>query len=887
MALPSWMASHRISLPPRSSGFFHRRALANACRPIARRLTLLIAPGGFGKTTLLAECCRDLHELGVPTAWLTLDGQDEPDELDAYVAYAFQYAGFDLRQPLRTAELDASQPYPRTAFLLRAIEGRGDPFVLALDEAERLGNPALVDLLNHLLIAAPPNLHIAIAARQLPTAFDLVTPMRGVDPGILTAEDLRFSREDIARFFEDKLSRRNLADVASTSAGWPIALRIRRNEQPGGGAKGDVRIRRDAVRNWVAARFWYNFADAEKEFLLDVGLFDWFDGVLLKDVLGDPRAMEQLESLGSLDGLLRPIGGGEAPAWQLHPLIRDHCAEQRLRESPARYRSVHGRIARALAARDLTVEAMRHAIEAEDTELVSTILVDAGGVRLCLREGYAQLVAADHLVPNDALARHPRLVPARCAALAASGRLAEARTLYARIPPISPDLDGDKRDLFFDRCLARAIVADFGLESAHSEESRTVLRHATRLAEIPDDVRAQAAIEFLLCVYWNMHGDFDKAAFHGRRTDSFVEGRDRGLAPAIAIQFGLMAMVQGRVADAVARYRDGLRFAKADFLRTPKLTLKAGLLIRELDLERNRFDPAIPAPSVPGDLCDGAGLNAYFAATDLAVESVLVERGPDEALLALDAMRSHPQHADLPAWGRHLAAMRVSLLADSDRVDQAAQTWAMAGLPTDDAGCVDLTDQSWRELESLCCARLRLMMASGGYDAARRFSDAVLSVTEERSLIRTAMRIRILAMRLEHRAGAENTALAHLAAYLRLFDETDYARSLVRENDLATAMLHRYLAGNADASGRAAAERLLDAVNDGSTVTVPQLTDREADVLLKLLDRRDNEIAAELGITHPGVRHHVQNIFRKLGVHTRRDATRRAAELGILPLATD
>ena len=115
-----------------------------------RRLTLLKASGGFGKTTLLAECCRRLREDGVPTAWVLLDEQDEPAVLDIYIALACQCAGLDL--------LDVADPEgagggseSRTGLVVREIQRLGKPFVIAFDEVERLQNPASVALLEFLL----------------------------------------------------------------------------------------------------------------------------------------------------------------------------------------------------------------------------------------------------------------------------------------------------------------------------------------------------------------------------------------------------------------------------------------------------------------------------------------------------------------------------------------------------------------------------------------------------------------------------------------------------------------------------------------------------------------------------------------------------------------
>ena len=166
-APPLWLLTHRAIVPDRFSGFYRREALARRSTLVARRLTLLIAPAGFGKTTLLAESCRDALERGVPVAWLTLDGRDEPGMLDAYLAYAFKLAGIELLAPLQSDEADIALPFPLTTIILRAVEAHGSPVVLALDEAERLTDPSLVAHLNFLVRGAPPNLHVALAAREL------------------------------------------------------------------------------------------------------------------------------------------------------------------------------------------------------------------------------------------------------------------------------------------------------------------------------------------------------------------------------------------------------------------------------------------------------------------------------------------------------------------------------------------------------------------------------------------------------------------------------------------------------------------------------------------------------------------------------------------------
>ena len=97
-----WLLRQKITVPDRVPGYVHRAELVSRVMPTRRRLTVLNAAGGFGKTTLLAHCCRMLREDGVATAWVSTDEQDEPEVLDIYIAFACQDAGLDL--------LDVSNP---------------------------------------------------------------------------------------------------------------------------------------------------------------------------------------------------------------------------------------------------------------------------------------------------------------------------------------------------------------------------------------------------------------------------------------------------------------------------------------------------------------------------------------------------------------------------------------------------------------------------------------------------------------------------------------------------------------------------------------------------------------------------------------------------------
>ena len=127
-------------------------------------------------------------------------------------------------------------------------------------------------------------------------------------------------------------------------------------------------------------------------------------------------------------------------------------------------------------------------------------------------------------------------------------------------------------------------------------------------------------------------------------------------------------------------------------------------------------------------------------------------------------MLEYVRGAGLPALIRYLSALRVSLLATAAHVGVAERDWQLHGLPEDPKDCLDLTGQSWREMEALSCARLRLLTAQERFDEGRSFARDLCAVATTRGLRRTLMRASSLSMALEHRAREPVAAAGQLGA---------------------------------------------------------------------------------------------------------------------------
>ncbi|MCY3620809.1 MAG: hypothetical protein OXH68_03750 [Gammaproteobacteria bacterium] len=290
-----WLLRQKVMLPDPVEGFVERTALGARCDPLRWRMTAINAPGGFGKTTLLAEACRRSRKLGTVVAWLTVDEEDGPATLATYLAFAFSEAGLDILDPRAVSRDFEGRDY-RINLLLNSIDAHGADCVLALDDVHRLRDPESLEIVNRLLQHAPANLHLALAFRYIPDGLDVATPVFSGRGMTIATDELRFQKPEIARFFATTLSRSELARLTESSQGWPIALCIHRNV--GEQTAPDV-LAHDIASNWIETRLWTGLSDDDQDFILDIGLFEWINADLVDDVLG----VGSVRRIGSIPAL--------------------------------------------------------------------------------------------------------------------------------------------------------------------------------------------------------------------------------------------------------------------------------------------------------------------------------------------------------------------------------------------------------------------------------------------------------------------------------------------------------------------------------------------------------------------------------------------------------
>ncbi len=875
----------KVTIPDRVRGYVHRAELVARATPTRHRLTVLKASGGFGKTTLMAECCRRLREEGVATAWVSLDERDEATVLAAYVAFACVDAGLDLLAASNSEDRPVGPEGP-IGLVARAIEATGRPFVIAFDELERLRDPGALELVAFLLERGPPNLHLAVACREIPDGFNAAGPLLEGRAETLDAEDFRFSPADVAKFFGLRLSPRALSEEMSRSAGWPFALRVSRNSAERS-SKRSRDIASDVARNWIESRLFAGLSADDRDFILDLGLLEWMDAGLMDEVMRGGNSVHRLESMALLDGLVEPVRDGTRGSFRLHPLLREHCAARRFREDPDRFRAVHRRIAGALATRRDPVLAMHHAVEGGDPFLAGEILERAGGVRVWMRQGVGTLQEANRLLTTDVLAQKPRLKLVRCAALALAGQQQEARAVYKDCPrPASNEGEAEDPEYALDNALVRSAMALYGASPVGSDWLRRLPRNTGRLAQSRNlDPLAGGSLEYALGVLHFLRGEFAPAA------ERLSAARELTGDAEYVVMYGELCLgqiefVRGRARDARIHYRRARRIAKNRFPLDPVALASCGVVVRELGLECS-VAPDIEEPVGMRKLLVSHGVPfSFFAtATNVVIDTKVRSGNMVEALAATDELLAHLRRSGCNTFARLLAALRISVLVIAGRIADAEHAWRRAALPEASADCVDLAKQSWREMEAVAEARVRLLTARHRFEEARALVRQLQAVAVERSFRRIEMRALALLIALEQQAGRTEASLRRLAEYLELFNESPYAWPLVREAGTCAAVVRKYLDLKAAWPHQQTARTLLPAMlraDDDHDDRDILLSGREWEILRQLPGHRDKEIAAALGLSVHGVRHHLRKLFAKLRVAKRAEAVQRARKLGLI-----
>ncbi len=864
----------KLHTPPlRSKHVLRPRLIERLDESAHRKLILVSAPAGFGKTTLVSEWLANSRR---PAAWLSLDEDDnDPARFLTYLIAALQKVRPDIGQGVLPA-LQVPQPPPIEALLtalLNEIAEMDESFTLVLDDYHVITAQAIDQALTFWLEHAPPHMHLVIATREDPNlplhrlrVRDQLTELR--------AADLRFTPDEAASFLTQVMGLRLSAEAITTldarTEGWIAGLQLAALSMQGNPDTtrfietfaGSHRF----ILDYLLEEVLHKQPEHVQHFLLHTSILDRLCGPLCDAVLNLPAGQGQrmLEHLEQANLFIIPLDA-ERRWYRYHHLFAD-LLRQRLTqlEPAAAVNALHLRASQWHEDNGFELDAFRHAAAAGDVDRAER-LIDGKGIPLHLRGAAMTILNWLASLPEAVMNAKPVLWWRHAALLLVNG---QTTGVEEKLNAAEKALEGVERDAATRNLIGRIAAARATLALTRYQAD-TMLEQARRAL----DYLSANYLSTRANAHWTMgYAHFlrkDYAASRQAFSDGIALGQAGNAIFSTILATTGLANVQeadNQLHQAAETFRQVLQLTGDQPLQ---IIYDAHLGLARLNYEWNDLDAAQKHGEQSLHLARQYDrVIDRFIVCEVFLARLTLARGRvDEAAAMLAQTYQAARQKNFALRIPEVAAAQVPVLLRQGRHDEALRLAQMHALPLseaqvrlamdDGAAALDLLDSLYEQAEAGGWADERLNLMA--------WQAAALHALGERD-------------RALRRLG-EALALAEPEGFIRLFLDKGQPMQQVLAEAAARGMRPDYVA------------RLLAAFDvepraDDAQSTQPlpdPLSQRELEVLRLIAQGLSNqEIAERLFLALDTVKGHNRRIFDKLGVSRRTEAVARARTLGVL-----
>ena len=503
----------KVLVPRRRADTIRRQRLLDILhRNLDHRLTVVHAPAGYGKTTLLVDF---VHDLAMPVCWLSLDEEDTDQETFLrYLLLSLRHRLQRLGPGIDLPTASATGPgFPDANHVVGQIitalhRDIGEPVAVILDDFHSVdGCDAVTQLVNLLLLRLPPNCHLIVCGRTKPSLSALPRLEAQRELATIDASLLAFTVEEIRRYYSQvhgvELDEDDAKKLAGVTEGWVAALALMpgRTSMPTdlGAASPEKAF------EYLAAEVFDGLDRELQQFLLTVSVLSEVDVELCNTLLTRDDSQRILREIETRNLFLTAVDRRDM-RWRVHPLFQEFLVSTFRREQPDYFKAVSAKSGELLASRGRFGEAIRHFAAAGLWDQAASTVEQAAPQAFA--EGRWQTIAGWlETFPTSTLSSYPKLILWRARILY---QLAQADKALEVAAAAIPSLEGrgDKISLA-EAYTVRGMALRLKGEQGEAAES---CRHAVALLTSADGpIKSVAEARKQLGMVYLAQGSFSSA----------------------------------------------------------------------------------------------------------------------------------------------------------------------------------------------------------------------------------------------------------------------------------------------------------------------------------------------------------------------------------------
>lgn len=431
-------------VPPRRSGrLLHRSRLVDFLHDhINRRLIIVSAATGYGKTSLLIDFC---YETPVPVCWYSLEPLDRDpqvflDHLMASIRYRFPVVGERAQKALASGTTPENFDAVISTLANEIHKHVSSRFIIAFDDYHHIADADSINRLINLLLARfPSQVHFIMASRAVPMQLNLAPLQTHQQVVSLGMGDLQFTGEELHAFvrqnYQIELSMEQASELATKTDGWIAGILLTTPTlwpgiyQP---LIQDQGTHEDVFR-FLANETFEHLSTELQRFLLDVSVFSRMDAAICNIILEIKQAHEFLQAIEVRNlFLVRLADESGKTVYRFHTLFHEFLRRRLIETDPTRWRTLNQRAASFFEAREGTIgQAIAHYLAAEMFEEAACLIEQIAQSTFDAGRWTSLAGWIDGLSPQ-VLTDHPSLIVMRGLVFAETGKNGEAEGAYTQ-----------------------------------------------------------------------------------------------------------------------------------------------------------------------------------------------------------------------------------------------------------------------------------------------------------------------------------------------------------------------------------------------------------------------------------------------------------------------